>query len=437
MREFHLGLYLEHLEDASFLYQQRRALLRDATLPWRELQRFEARLEAHVDALVIGNPLALEACTARITDGDAGELFAIASACCRVRQTAMFAGLWRTIDPADAAKSAALTTALEWEMPQEWHPFCARAIEHGDVRWLPLLAEVCGRLRIDLGAEIATAVTSRGAALSDGVIVALARLPPNEAGMRVLFACLERRDDPAHARSAAALRALLVLGQRDVLNTCYLTAQTTTWPHLALGIGGPRSASTLLSEQVEAGRGSPDTVLALGLLGDVSTVRCLCRCLTDDGLADAAALALYWICGAPLYEDRFVAEPVVEAELLERELDAWRQRGEAPRRADGQPFGSMIRRLSREPERWDQWLNENAQRFDPGLRYRRGEPYSAAALLRCLLDETTPNALRALTYEELQVRYRCPVAFEADWRVSAQLRALRSLGAWVAQNGDA
>ena len=66
MRELHLSLYAEHLEDVSFLYDQRNALLADPEVPWARLHAFEQRIEAHIDALVIGAELALEMCRSQI-----------------------------------------------------------------------------------------------------------------------------------------------------------------------------------------------------------------------------------------------------------------------------------------------------------------------------------------------------------------------------------
>jgi len=48
-RDFAVRMYDEHLEEASFLYEQRKALLRDPEIPWTRIGDFEERLEAHID----------------------------------------------------------------------------------------------------------------------------------------------------------------------------------------------------------------------------------------------------------------------------------------------------------------------------------------------------------------------------------------------------
>jgi len=45
IRAFNIELYQEHLEEASFLYEQRLGLLNDPELTWKDLDEFEQRLK--------------------------------------------------------------------------------------------------------------------------------------------------------------------------------------------------------------------------------------------------------------------------------------------------------------------------------------------------------------------------------------------------------
>jgi hypothetical protein len=74
VRAFRRGLYAEHLEEASFLYEQRRALLVNPELAWTQIGDFEGRIEAHIDAVVVGGDIALDVCRERVAEGDPGEL---------------------------------------------------------------------------------------------------------------------------------------------------------------------------------------------------------------------------------------------------------------------------------------------------------------------------------------------------------------------------
>ena len=117
-REFLTALYEEHLEEASFLYLQRRGLLGDPMTPWRKVAEWEDRLEAHIDALVIGGDLALEICRAHVTSGDAGEVFAAIAVFCRQESAPLLAEALRLLDAGNAemmqaADDALLVAALE------------------------------------------------------------------------------------------------------------------------------------------------------------------------------------------------------------------------------------------------------------------------------------------------------------------------------------
>ena len=75
--EFKRGIYEEHLEEVSFLYQQRVSMLADPHQPWMATEPFEDRLEAHLDALVLGATDAMQLCRERSAGGDAGDVFAL------------------------------------------------------------------------------------------------------------------------------------------------------------------------------------------------------------------------------------------------------------------------------------------------------------------------------------------------------------------------
>ncbi|MBW2742277.1 MAG: hypothetical protein JRE64_26360, partial [Deltaproteobacteria bacterium] len=60
--DFETKLYQEHLEEASFLYEQRLTLFDDPEITWLDIADFEERFEAHIDALVVGEEPALNIC---------------------------------------------------------------------------------------------------------------------------------------------------------------------------------------------------------------------------------------------------------------------------------------------------------------------------------------------------------------------------------------
>ena len=426
-QDFAVRMYEEHLEDASFLYEQQKALRQDPELAWTRLADFEERLEAHLDALMVGGPLALKVCERRAAEGDAGELFAAVSVYCRHADARLLAETWRALDYDDAAKTRAVTDALKYELPDAWYPHIQRAIERGDPRQVPLLARVCRYRRAPCGFQLLRRVATDGTVTAD-ILRALSQVADRRAAEALL---LKHRNDPDPAIRTEAYLGLARCGRRDTVRECLALAAQDDWPQMVVALAGDRAAAAVLRKRLEGGKATPTTLLALGLLGDLTTVRTLSTVLESEELGEPAAWALHWITGAPLFERAFVAEPVDEAALFDDELRVWRERREPPRRADGQPFGLTVRAPVCDPEVWATWLADNAAHFNPDYRYRRGQHYSARALVLCLLDESVPNSLRQLAYEELNIRFGCDVPFESDLRVNSQRAALQDIAAWL------
>jgi hypothetical protein len=298
---------------------------------------------------------------------------------------------------------------------------------------LAVLAVVAAHRRFPLGSPLAARLQAQDGAVASGSVRALGYMPPAETAA-FLRKCLGSTDVDVRA---AALRGLLLQGDEQSLRQCYLHAEAEDWPHIAMGLGGDRQAAAILRQRIETGSGTRNTVVGLGLLGDLSTVRTLTTLLSSEELGGTAADALHWITGAALYEDVFVPEPIDESELFEREREVWRETREPPRRADGRPYGTEVHRLSRDPAIWHQWLTDHVAEFDRHLRYRRGQPYGPGPVFDCLLAPVVPLEWRQLAYEELVVRYGCPEAFEADGYVADQVASLRRIAGWVRENEPA
>jgi hypothetical protein len=283
---------------------------------------------------------------------------------------------------------------------------------------------------VELGDAIAEAMLARFPLVTPAMAWSLSRLTPTTTTRRALQACFSSHE-PTIKQAAAV--ALLRTDRGSVVGELIDSIESEEWARFAAGAAGDRAAVRPLAALLTARNASPMTLQALAALGDPSVVRSLVDCLSNEAIADSAAWALYWITGAPLFEMTREPETVKEDELFSEELRMWRERREAPARADGEPYGSVVRKPSVDPNLWNSWLHECAAEFTQGLRYRRGQAYSPGAVLDGLLDASTPYGLRSLAYEELRVGFSCPVPFEADWRVSDQRDALRSIGRWVAE----
>src|SRR2546429_9504818 len=104
---FAVRMYDEHLEEASFLYEQRKALLRDPEIPWTRIGEFEERLEAHIDALVIGGRVALDIFQKHAKKRDAGGVFSAVSGFCPHQDALLVGVAWAAADSAAPAQTVA------------------------------------------------------------------------------------------------------------------------------------------------------------------------------------------------------------------------------------------------------------------------------------------------------------------------------------------
>lgn len=429
-RAFKVELYQEHLEEAAFLYAQRRRLRDDPTTSWRDIGAFEDRLEAHIDALVVGEALALRVCRDRAGEGEPSELFPAMSVFCRQRRADLVSQVLADLDFADAERLRPVEDALKDELPVEWAAYCKQALVRGPAGLIPVVARIAGHRRLPLAAHLEQAlVDSPHGAVAD-IAWARGRLAPGSRNPGLLR-CLQHEND---AIRGAALLALLRLGAPEPLAACLLVAREQAWPHLALGLGGSRQASEVLGEAARSSGATPDTVLALGLLGNLHSLRMLHECLARPGLSESAALALQLITGAPLYEEVFVPDDVLEDELFEHERTAWSEHGRAPTHDDGRPFGTIVRTLTCSPERWGAWISSHAGDFDAAYRYRNGQRYSPSVLLATLSDDSAPHRMRQLAADELVIRYGCDVPFEADLAVPRQVALLLEIAQWIEVN---
>ena len=293
-----------------------------------------------------------------------------------------------------------------------------------------MAAPVFGYRRYKAEKELLHALKKAPDSVLPTIIWALGRVG-GQATHAALLPLLEHPDD---AVRAAAAQSLLRFGETEVISLRISRAPFDGWPVTALGLGGGRNASNVLLNRIKSDGADNDCLIALGLLGHLSALKALYSSLGNEDLARSAATGLYLITGAEIYEEVYVPEEIDEDELFEEELEAYRKEGKVPTKPDGEPFGESIRRLSQNPQDWENWLRENKSRFNPNYRYRLGKPYSPSCLLETLMSETSPYRARQLAIEELKVRYAADFPIEADMPVVVQKKILPQIAQWVQLN---
>jgi len=425
--EFSTDLYLEHLEEASRLHDQRQAYLHDPECRWPELENWEQRLEAHIDALVVGGKPALEVCRQQAAEGDAGELHAALCVFCRQDRKEDALAVLKALDPSDEEKVRAASQALRCEAPAGWRDDLLRLFQGDHQHLTHVLARVIGYRRFAYEEPLARALAAKPAFGTADIAWALGRVGSRRS-VPVLWQLLDC--DNETAREAASI-ALLRLGDSRALERAMVAAREHSWARRVLGIGGGPASVRLLLDILERQGADEDTVVALGLLGDLAAVWPLLHLLTDDAASGPAAVALNTITGAALYSDVFVPDEFDPDELLEEEREAYERDGTLPTRS-GQPYGRRQRGPLRDRADWRAWLEKNRHRFRPDVRWRMGQPYGPSAVLDSLSCDTSPYVVRSASYEELVVRYGLDVPFEVELRVRQQQRFLDRIREWVA-----
>lgn len=427
---FSHALYDEHIEDASFLYEQRLSLFDNPETTWLRIDEFEERFNANIDALVTGGELAVEISSKQAGEGDAGELHAAMCVFCRLGRKDLVMQALEKLDPKDVKGRQAISDALNREMPSDWKDDFITTLGACAPECLHVLAKLAGYRRLPAGEELMQALPGKSPENPAGVLWALGRLGYQAARRRILEKYLRHEDESV---SIDAALALLRMGEKEALNHCMQSAQSQDWPNILLGSSGGRSAVSILLKKASQEKAATNCLLGLGLLGDISVVETLLGCLANPEAAESAALALNLITGAEIYEDAFIPDKVDEDELFPEELEKFRQ-GQAPTKNDGMPYGVTITRLSQKTEDWQDWWAKNRSRFKDGIRYRNGKPFSPACLLENIEHEKSPFSIRQLAYEELVIRYGMDFPFEANMYVAQQKRVIRDIAQWVATN---
>ncbi len=424
-REFLSGLYCEYLEEASCLYSQILSLVTDPQISWLAIEDFEARMEAHLYGLIVGDALALDICRQQAAEGDAGELHAAVRVFCRQNKYNLVSASLDRIDPADSERISALGNALKHDLPTPWQDrIVERLADHPSTT--PIAALIVGFRRQNQYAGALLDVLHRQPTSPPSELIwSMGRLREKKASDDLMPLLLS--SDPVIRATTEC--ALMRMGEREPVRLWKKRPQQAYWRWLAAGLGGDRSHLPDLIDLASSNTAHPDGILALGLLGDFAAVAPLTALLKHAELASAAALALNLITGAELYEETFIPEEIDPDLLFEDEREKLKK-GEQIYPPDRQP-GINIVRLSQDPTVWVTWIREHRKQFQRDTRYRNGKPFSPECLLTNLLSVKTPGRIRALASDELSIRYGCSVPFETDQPVHQQQRQLASVSAWI------
>ena len=195
---------------------------------------------------------------------------------------------------------------------------------------------------------------------------------------------------------------------------------------LATAVSATRAQTSTLRSQLNEFKNETFYYTALGLIGDPDSVPTLLEGLANDEVSEAAAQALEFCLGAGIFTSKWKTEVLDDAELFEDELK---------RRKQGDGDVGVYRHeaigVSTSAIAWGVWWKLNAERFEPGKRYRAGVPISATACAQSLEHPLWSRTLRNAIADELKIRYQCPTELSTALSVKRQLAMISSIKSWA------
>ncbi|MET1254928.1 hypothetical protein [Aliikangiella maris] len=426
--EFREELYIEHLEEASFLYEKRLNWLEDDEVGWQELEEIDLAIDAHLDALIVGDQLALQTCLKQIPNADFGVLHTIVRIICRYRLVHQLTNMWGKIDLEDEDKIKAIADALKWEVSKEMLPYLISVFENQQTELYPVVTPALARCdelaQQRLAASLINAQTKDKLTLLENIYSCKHNLTNEN------YYHLHHYLQDSDKRIVHQTALILIAFNDNTLNEC--RSRIRQLPYL-FALAGNEQDSQMLLNVAQNGEADADILIALGLTGIFTTVFTLIKYLEHPELSDKAALALNLITGANLYVTEHKADDVKEDELFESELDAFKN-NELPKNINGLPFGVAVKKLSTNVEEWESWLKANQNKFFPEGCYRNGHFFSASELLNNLINNQMPTKLRQLAYNELILRYQLTIPFYVDDPIYQQQITINKIYQWIEKN---
>lgn len=428
---FSEDLYEEHLEEVAFLYVNRLYLLSAYKGSWMDIAKIESKIQAHIEALFMGDDLALDMCHQQIEEVNSGILYAAVRVFCRHKKDDWVKEIIDGLDPRNTDLINAVIDALNHDLPVEWHPMLEQMLLSGEPFLIRMALAVIGYRRIPMDEPLMD-LLNRPHDETFGIIIrTLGRLRVKSARDYLLFLFQNGREEEFIKQELGM--ALLRLQEKSVIHVPADNSELSPWVYQAMGLGGGAVHASYLNAISLTGGVCHESLLALGFLGYASSVDILISHLNEGPYFEMASLSLHLITGADLSEDVFIADPINENALFPHELERLRK-GE-PLYPPGKEPGITINRVSQNPYAWKAWWLAHKSGFDIQTPYRYGKPCSSYGVLRTLESETTPASIRQLAYDEFVIRYNKDIHFDITFPVSQQQASLNRYRKWVEEYG--
>jgi uncharacterized protein (TIGR02270 family) len=387
----------QHVEDAAILYATRTLLARAPHVKLRHLRRFDDRLEAHLDGLVVAGAGAWRLCEAALERPAAGAVFtaAVTALADRHNGGAMSDRLSRLLASSRSLPSgrAGLLAAFGWLESDQLRGVVATLLQSTDPMQCFVGITACALHRVDPG------LTSARRFEDDSPLVrARAWRTAGEIGRRELVSTAAAAigdDDPA-CQFWAAWSAVLLGDKHNALD---VVASIAAVPgpfrarafQLALQAKGTQSAHDLLAGIGKDPANLRWLIRGAGLAGDPAYVPWLIGQMAEIKTTRLAGEAFSLITGLDLAwldlevkpPENFESGPNDDPNDPNVDMDE----------DDGLPWPDAIELQA--------WWHANSQRFQPGMRYFMGQPLNRDHCLRVLQEGFQRQRIAAAFYLSL------------------------------------
>jgi uncharacterized protein (TIGR02270 family) len=406
----------QHAEDAACLHAIRTRLTASSHAKLRELRRFDDRLAAHLDGLIVAGAYAWPHCAAALTAPTASAVFAAAVPAIERKEPERLNHLYALAEAIPEARPG-LVSAFGWVDQQQLRGIVAALLASSNSFQRLIGVKVCAIHRVD--ARLRDAISRA----SNPILHSRALRASGELGqLEQLPACLRALGEESLETRFWAAWSAVMLGNRGVaLETLTNLSEIPKLLkarafHLALQAMDQESAHTWLRELGQNPENARLLIQGSGLAGVPTYVSWLIRQMSDLKIARLAGEAFSLITGLDLAHGDLKRKPPEGAGAGPNDdpTDA----NVAIDEDDGLPWPDA--------ERISRWWEANGSRFTPGSRYFLGSPVTRENCLQVLKEGFQRQRILAAHY--LCLLEPGTVLFE--WRAPA-FRQQRLLAAMI------
>ena len=384
-----------HVVDAADLYDIRRALSGSPHITLADLGQHDGRIAAHVDALFIAADEAWRYCQATLEAPTSGAMFAATLLAIEARDDARLSSLF-AVAQALPEVQCGVTAAFGWLAPEQLQGVVVQLLGSSDPFRRRVGLAACRMHGVDPGRGLAGVLRDGEVRVrGDGL-----RLAGELGRVDLELPVLDEQDDELRfwhswaavllGRTALSLRALSRIGLErgpQSWRACRLALQAMD---LAAGHGFLKAAAACDTERRRI-------IMGAGVVGDPAYAPWLIKQMAEPAVARSAGEAFTTITGI---------------DFLELALDRPKPEGadQGPNDDPDDPNVDMDPDEGLpwpDPDKVQAWWDNNASRFQPGVRYFMGAPVTRehcievlkngyqrqrilAAHYLCLLDPGTP-----------------------------------------------